>query len=145
MIKIPKSLTELKSMITDANLGDALTKVQAQINVASSTVQAAASAVAPRTALVEGELGDIIDQLKKIQEQELLLLKRLAELTHAFQKQIEASKTVAEEAVLAKATPTAEVPEPLEQEVPAPLTPSDTEVTPTTSASEITSEKDATS
>ncbi len=82
MIKIPKSLTELKSMLSDANFGEALTKVQATMNSASTAVQAA---VIPR---VEGELGQVVEQLRILHEQESVLLKRLTELTVLFQQDL---------------------------------------------------------
>ena len=132
MIKIPKSMAELKSMLSDANIGDALSKVQAQINTASSNVQAAAAAMSP--VLVEGELGEVIEQLKRLHEQEIVLLKRLAELTHAFQKQVTALKQAA--ATTVQPVPPVEPPEPVTK---------DAETISPTVASENTSEKEAAS
>lgn len=83
MIKIPKSFDELKQIVSTVNIGDTLSKVQSTVNTAMD---------AAKPALVEGELGDIIDQLKKLHEQEAALLTRLANLTCAFQKQIAEAK-----------------------------------------------------
>jgi hypothetical protein len=83
MIKIPKSFDELKQIVSTVNLGDTLSKVQSTVNTAMD---------AAKPTLVEGELGEIIDQLKKLQEQEVALLNRLATLTSAFQKQIAEAK-----------------------------------------------------
>lgn len=85
MIKIPKSFDELKQIVSTVNIGDTLSKVQSTVNTAMD---------AAKPALVEGELGDIIEQLKKLHEQEAALLTRLANLTCAFQKQIAEAKMV---------------------------------------------------
>lgn len=83
MIKIPKSFDELKQIVSTVNIGDTLSKVQSSVNTAMD---------AAKPTLVEGELGEIIEQLKKLQEQEVALLNRLASLTGAFQKQIAEAK-----------------------------------------------------
>ena len=58
MIKIPKSLDELKQIVSTVNISDTLSKVQSTVNTAMD---------AAKPTLVEGELGDIIEQLKKLQ------------------------------------------------------------------------------
>lgn len=134
LIKIPKSFTELKGMIADANIGDALAKVQDQMNAATHSVKTAA----PHTTLVEGELAEVIEQIKKLNEQENVLLTRLAELTRAFQKQIIVAKqaSMVVESPLTPSEPSLSS----KQAEAAPL-----DATPTTSTSETASEKDATS
>lgn len=80
MIKIPKSLNELKQMVSEVNLNEAMTKVQTSINAASEAVKGGP--------VVEGDIGELINQLKKNQEQQILLLNQLARVVADFQQQL---------------------------------------------------------
>lgn len=106
MIKIPKSLDDLKKIVSDAGLSDTLTKVQSSINTAVEN---------SKGAVAEGEMGEIIEQLKKCHEQEIDLLTRLSRLTADFQKQVAAMKQQAQaaappEAISEPAAPVAATP-----------------------------------
>ena len=86
MIKIPKSLDELKQMVSDTNVNEMIGKVKSTIGSATEAVKSVASSGNAETA---GMLGtEILAKLRTLQSEQATCLNKLERYVQDLQKQL---------------------------------------------------------